>query len=171
MILLVAGGRKFGVDSEKDRLALMEALYFLDSFPGFDPNKKGGQPNIDAIVSGAASGADFFGAQWGFANLRDVVEFPADWANLGRVAGPIRNQVMVDFLVDKELAGVYVAALLTPGGSGTEDCRKKLELAEVKYLLLEDVLQMKRDAEAEKDAKVQEDPAEEVDATGILATD
>lgn len=49
------------------------------------------------IISGKAKGADTLGEQ--FANEYDyfVKEFPADWNQYGKAAGPIRNRQMAEY--------------------------------------------------------------------------
>lgn len=49
------------------------------------------------VVSGGASGADALGEQWAFFNNVPVKRFPANWAEYGRAAGPIRNKVMAEY--------------------------------------------------------------------------
>ena len=49
---------------------------------------------IDYIISGKARGADSIGEEWAKVNNVNVIECPADWKNLGRKAGPIRNEYM-----------------------------------------------------------------------------
>ena len=48
------------------------------------------------IVSGAARGADALGEQYAAERGLTVARFPADWKNLGRKAGPIRNEQMAE---------------------------------------------------------------------------
>jgi hypothetical protein len=68
---------------------------------------------ITTLIEGGAKGADALGAFW--AHSADGVEhlcFPANWDQLGKRAGPIRNQQMLDegepemvlAFVDKPLA-------------------------------------------------------------------
>ncbi|MGH7575194.1 MAG: DUF2493 domain-containing protein [Longimicrobiales bacterium] len=53
------------------------------------------QPGLSAVIHGAARGADRFAGEW--AHDHDVPEaaYPADWANLGRRAGIVRNARML----------------------------------------------------------------------------
>ena len=48
------------------------------------------------IMHGGARGADEIAARWADANHVVAEAFPADWANHGKGAGPIRNQKMLD---------------------------------------------------------------------------
>lgn len=97
MKVLVCGGRDYA-----DKLALWCVLDGL------------GPPEVSAIISGMARGADSFAAEWaerfGFALLK----FPADWEAHGRAAGPIRNQRMLD-------EGKPDLVVAFPGGRGTAD--------------------------------------------------
>lgn len=49
------------------------------------------------IVSGGASGADFYGNKYAVEKGYEVKYFPADWSNLGKSAGPIRNKQMAEY--------------------------------------------------------------------------
>jgi hypothetical protein len=49
------------------------------------------------IVSGKARGVDTMGEQWAKENDVPIKEFPADWDNLGRKAGTLRNCQMGDY--------------------------------------------------------------------------
>lgn len=56
------------------------------------------------LVHGAARGADLLAAEiWGQVGLPTEAH-PADWSGLGRKAGPVRNQQMVDLGADLCLA-------------------------------------------------------------------
>jgi YspA, cpYpsA-related SLOG family len=50
------------------------------------------------LIEGFAKGADMIAHDWGVANLAEEnhLTFPADWGALGKSAGPIRNQKMLD---------------------------------------------------------------------------
>jgi len=47
------------------------------------------------IISGAAKGADTLAANYAKAHSLNLIEFPADWAQHGRRAGPLRNSQIV----------------------------------------------------------------------------
>lgn len=53
--------------------------------------------NITEVVSGCARGADTLGEQWATRNNVAVKKFPADWDNLGKKAGYVRNYQMGDY--------------------------------------------------------------------------
>lgn len=46
------------------------------------------------IVSGGAMGADALGERYARENGFEIEVYPADWENLGKKAGPIRNEQM-----------------------------------------------------------------------------
>lgn len=130
MILLVAGGRRY-TERDPEADVLVSALEMIDCCSGFDPTCPEGVPTIGGIVTGDAPGADAFAASWGRFWARPVEVFAADWKGRGRVAGPERNQRMVDRIVALR-DGAHprtVAALLTEGGPGTADVRERLERA------------------------------------------
>jgi len=64
------------------------------------------------IVHGGARGADSMAGEWALARGIPVKEFPADWANEGRSAGPRRNHRML-------VEGRPDAVIAFPGGRGT----------------------------------------------------
>lgn len=68
---------------------------------------------IDAIIEGDARGADRIAGYWAKKNRIDLLLFPADWS-LGKKAGPLRNQKMLD-------EGKPDLVLAFPGGRGTAD--------------------------------------------------
>jgi hypothetical protein len=98
MRIIVCGGRNF-----RDRRAVFDALDRLHA-------KRG----IDFLIQGGAHGADYLAWQW--ANVRGVPcgSYPADWDTLGRKAGPIRNQQMID-------EGCADGVIAFPGSKGTAD--------------------------------------------------
>lgn len=121
--VIVCGGRRFGeltehlplCDQETDRVrayrevaALYQALNTLHDRHG-----------IETIIDGGClTGADRHARAWAARREIDNVNYPADWRQDGKKAGPRRNTRMV---ADSE-ADVVVA---TPGGKGTADCVRK----------------------------------------------
>lgn len=95
MRLLVCGGRDFGPYS-----VVATALWSE-------------RQRITAIIAGGARGVDSHAATWAKVAGVPLEVFPADWS-LGRKAGPLRNQRMID-----EGHPDYVLAF--PGGRGTAD--------------------------------------------------
>lgn len=53
--------------------------------------------DVDAIVSGRASGVDAIGEHIAQLNMLPVVYFPANWEDLGKKAGHIRNKQMAEY--------------------------------------------------------------------------
>lgn len=79
------------------------------------------------LIHGGARGADTIADEW--ARLRGVCRMPfpvtkAEWAELGRKAGVLRNQRMLD-------ATAPDGAIAFPGGTGTADMVRRLGLAGV----------------------------------------
>ena len=56
----------------------------------------GGRGGIEAVIEGEARGADRLGKVAALQLGIPVEKFPADWTGLGKAAGPIRNQQMLD---------------------------------------------------------------------------
>lgn len=79
--VIVAGGRDF-----KDYDLLRGKLdYYLQNLPDIE------------IVSGGARGADSFGERYAEENAYPLKIFPADWDNLGKRAGFVRNSEMAEY--------------------------------------------------------------------------
>jgi YspA, cpYpsA-related SLOG family len=97
MRIIVCGGRDY-----QDRTSLFEALDDLHAEYG-----------IDLIIHGNARGADQLAGQYATDRGIPVHSYSPDWS-LGRKAGPLRNQRMID-------DGKPDAVLAFPGGRGTDD--------------------------------------------------
>ena len=67
--------------------------------------------HIALLITGGAKGADSLAARWAHANFVPYLTMPANWDAHGDAAGPIRNQAMLDQIVDGVIA--------FPGGRGT----------------------------------------------------
>lgn len=52
---------------------------------------------ITEVVSGTANGVDRLDERWARANGVDIKEMPANWAQHGKTAGPIRNRQMAEY--------------------------------------------------------------------------
>lgn len=79
--------------------------------------KKQGLEIIE-IVSGGASGVDTLARQYAEENKLQFKEFPADWAQYGKSAGPMRNQQIVNY-------SDYVVAFPSGPSHGTRDTIKR----------------------------------------------
>ena len=110
MRVLVCGGRNYS-----DKACLW---YRLDSL---------GPPEVSAIISGMASGADSLAAEWAEKFGFPLHKFPADWNAHGKAAGPIRNQRMLD-------EGKPDLVLAFPGGRGTADMVRRAKSAGIRVV-------------------------------------
>lgn len=70
--------------------------------------------SITHIISGGARGADFLAKVYAQTCNLNYDEYPADWDKHGRMAGPVRNQKMLDY-------GRPDHVVAFPGGRGTAD--------------------------------------------------
>lgn len=105
MRVLVCGGRDY-----KEYAAL--AAYLWQCLPERPTH----------IITGGCRGADGLAIQWArIANVRYTV-FPANWNKYGEIAGPLRNQDMID----KGKPDIVVAF---PGGRGTADMVRRATAA------------------------------------------
>lgn len=111
--VLIYGGRDY-----TDSQSVLWALKAIDEKDG-----------VEVVIEGEAAGADTCG-RWAAKRLRiPVLPFKANWAKFGRRAGPIRNQQMLD-------EGRPTLGLACPGGAGTADMTRRLQLAgvEIRYV-------------------------------------
>lgn len=106
--LVITGGRRF-TDGELIHRAL-SAVH----------RKRG----IALLIQGGADGADRLCAEWAWDRDIPVATFNANWQKHGIVAGPLRNQRMID-------EGRPDAAVAFPGGRGTADMVARLIKASV----------------------------------------
>ncbi len=81
--IIIAGGRDF----EKQAFVNSKLDHIFRNL---------NQDDIE-IVEGGARGADRCGRVYAETNGIDYVTFNADWENLGRKAGPIRNSQMAEY--------------------------------------------------------------------------
>ena len=100
MKILVTGGRAYN-----NQRAVFEYLTRLDGeLPG----------GIDLVIQGGAEGADKHARLWACANQRPCATFHAHWHTLGKAAGPLRNEWMLEFA----RPDIVIAF---PGGKGTSN--------------------------------------------------
>jgi predicted Rossmann-fold nucleotide-binding protein len=111
MRVLVCGGRAF-----EDRQALNETLSRLREERGFS-----------LVIAGGARGADTFAKEWAKAVGLPCDVYKADWEGLGRKAGPIRNQRMLD-------EGKPDLVVAFPGGKGTADMARRARAAGIELM-------------------------------------
>ena len=86
---------------------------------------EGGREDTFEGRTWVTSGADLWAREWATARGVTLDSFRADWATLGRAAGPLRNQQMID-------VGKPDGAVIFPGGRGTQDMRKRLDKAGIR---------------------------------------
>lgn len=84
--VIVAGSRSIRdiLTDEGQRLLVFSAI----QESAFEP---------DEIVSGTARGVDKLGEAYAEAHGLDIAQFPADWEQHGRKAGPLRNTEMAEY--------------------------------------------------------------------------
>lgn len=109
--VLVCGGRDF-----KDWQLLYSVLDAL-------------RPKPIRIIHGCARGADSLAGAWARVRGVSVHEFPAQWKERGPVAGPMRNQEMLE-------RGEPDLVIAFPGGRGTADMVRRAEGAGVPVTLV-----------------------------------
>jgi hypothetical protein len=83
----------------------------------------------EVIVTGDATGADYYARGFAQQHALKLHVYEADWRKHGTAAGPIRNRAMLD-------AHPNAIVLAFPGGRGTADCVRqaralKMEVIEV----------------------------------------
>jgi hypothetical protein len=101
--VIVCGGRNYG-DYDRVRAVLDRLAKRVEIF---------------AIRHGAARGADSLGGRWARENGYMEQVYPAEWDRLGKRAGFVRNQEMID-AHDPEIPSSRVVAVVAfPGGNGT----------------------------------------------------
>jgi hypothetical protein len=106
MKILVCGGRTFG-DTRPELIAFVKAMLKLHKKHGVE----------FTLVHGDADGADTLARAWAELLRLEQRPYPVtdeEWARLGKKAGPLRNQRMLD----EERPDAVVAF---PGNRGTAD--------------------------------------------------
>jgi hypothetical protein len=93
---------------------------------------------ISVLIHGDAAGADRLADAWAKRVGVSVDRYPADWLNLGRAAGPVRNQLMIN-------EGKPDMVLAFPGGHGTRDMVDRARMA---GLIVEHAAREAKDAHA-----------------------
>lgn len=153
--VLVCGGRNFGHVTQwqwkkyhnKDQLSndlqqrLHQHRFILDTLEriALELHEVEREPEDEygnwlpywVIISGMANGVDTVAIEWAVMNWCSLEEYPADWKQYGKAAGPIRNQRMLD-------EGKPDLVIAFPGGRGTADMVRKakaagIEVREIAY--------------------------------------
>lgn len=114
MKLIIAGGRSYQMTPADE--AKLEIL----------------RPEITEVVSGCAPGVDSWGERWALKKGIPIKRFPADWNNIAVPGARVRRQqdgklynANAGPMRNSQMAKYADAVALFPGGSGTEDMRKK----------------------------------------------
>ena len=131
MRVLVCGGRDWGFVRPNARLveahrALRERKRSYDVL-----DRLHHQCPIDLIIHGNARGADRLAKKWAIERRVEHHPFKADWERLGKAAGVLRNQQMID-------EGHPDLGVAFPGGRGTNDMVSRLYNANIEVLLVAD---------------------------------
>ena len=82
-------------------------------------------PGSHTLIHGAARGADTIAAEVAKSLGWTVTAYPADWKKLGKAAGIIRNQTMIDSKPD------ILLAFPLPSSRGTYDAINKAHKADL----------------------------------------
>jgi hypothetical protein len=114
MRVLVCGGRNF--DDRQTLCRTLDEVHWLRKF--------------ELLIAGGARGADTLAEEW--ARDRDIptIIYHADLEGLGRKAGPIRNQRMLD-------EGRPELVIAFPGGRGTADMTSRARAAAIETILVQ----------------------------------
>lgn len=128
MRVLVCGGRGYGevpdgcpaeqyrnyrVKAERECFILFETLDHLHA-----------ERKFTVLINGAAKGADRHALRWALPRRLLINSYKPDWKTLGKAAGPIRNQMMVE-------VGKPDLVVAFPGGRGTADMISRAKAAGV----------------------------------------
>lgn len=97
--VVIAGGRDY---TNYDELKEVCDVYIKERYEDIE------------VVSGCARGADKLGQIWAKEYKIPIAKFPADWNNLGKAAGPIRNKAMAEY-------GNILIAFWDGESTGTKD--------------------------------------------------
>ena len=127
--ILVCGGREFDdwglLSSTLDKLC-------LDRGWVREPDEYGNWLPDVTVVHGGAKGADSLATDWAVINWCYLTIHKADWENLGKAAGPVRNKKMLE----QSEPDIVVAF---PGGKGTANMIKLAKEAGVEVMIVNEV--------------------------------
>ncbi len=126
MRVLVCGGRDF----EDRDMVIRELEQRLCPDPDPDDMTTWLPPPDLVIIHGGASGVDTFADEWAVVNWVPTDPYEVtkeEWDRLGKAAGPLRNQQMLD-------EGKPDLVIAFPGGKGTADMVRKARAAGVEVI-------------------------------------
>ena len=126
LYVLVAGSRNVPADPDYDRPTYFKMIDDAIAEQNFE---------YDSVIEicGEALGGDAVGKEWANAHGYLVMGFPANWNRLGKSAGPVRNQDMVNYIKNKELR---IAILFWDGQSrGTKHTLELCKQNNIPYKL------------------------------------
>lgn len=85
---------------------------------------------LPVVIQGWGSGVDLAAAQWAEFFNYPFLTVPADWDQYGKLAGPYRNQLMLDL-------GNPDIVIAFPGGKGTKDMKTRAEERGIEIIEIE----------------------------------
>lgn len=100
--IIIAGSREFKTDDHYRKLRETMDAYIKNLNLSEEEEKQ------ISIISGCASGADTLGEEYAEEKNYWCTNFPADWKNLGKAAGSIRNKQMADYALEEGYEGHLV---------------------------------------------------------------
>lgn len=125
LAIIVCGGRSFS-----------DQQFVYDFLSGIDYDRGG----VALLIEGGATGADRHASNWAIANKKKHCRVRADW-DLGRSAGPRRNQEMLDLLIAwgdssiQKLVIAFPSATMASGRGGTLDMITRAQSAGIETII------------------------------------
>ena len=117
LMVLVTGGRCF-----VEEFPIHDALDRIEALCDAAPRR------LElAVLQGGAAGADRIAREWAWHNNIRIITERADWTRLGKAAGPLRNQRMID----KYQPDICLAFPSDPIGPGTADTMQRCRAAAI----------------------------------------
>jgi hypothetical protein len=107
MIVLVTGGRAY--QNQERVFEVLQRIHTVETEGG-----------IDLLIQGGAEGADKCARLWAASQQVPLATYHAHWASIGKSAGPLRNEWMLEF-------GQPWLVVAFPGGKGTAHMVKLAE--------------------------------------------
>jgi hypothetical protein len=113
--LLITGSRRGLNFTNQEQIYLLKKLF----------------TNKNLLIHGDAPGVDAIFKKYAIKNNISKIDMPADFKNLGKKAGPQRNQAMVDIAIVLRSCGwkIFCAGFPGPDSIGTYDCINRIKKA------------------------------------------